>query len=118
MASSKRRLICAAIDKRQVVIFTYKNRRRVAEPHAFGPFENGQYVLHAWQRSGGSGMDWRDFHVDEISDFALTDVSFRRPHSGYNPAGKPFAHIICCVPPGRARETTHASCTRPKGGMS
>lgn len=91
--------IYEAIRNRAVATFDYDGSRRVIEPHMLGTYRDGDEMLHAWQRSGGSGVGWRDFETAKIGGFALTGQLFRKAHSGYNPAGKPFVRIACCLEP-------------------
>ncbi|HET9148984.1 MAG TPA: WYL domain-containing protein [Alphaproteobacteria bacterium] len=91
--------ICEAIRNQAVVTFEYDGSRRVVEPYVLGVYRDGDEMLHTWQRSGGSGSGWRDFETAKIHSFALTGQSFRRPHAGYNPSGKPYVRITCCLEP-------------------
>lgn len=91
--------ICEAIRDHAVVTFDYDGSRRVVEPHILGLYRDGDEMLHAWQRTGGSGLGWRDFETAKMAGFAFAGRSFRKPHSGYNPRGKPYVRIICCLEP-------------------
>ncbi|WP_422392371.1 WYL domain-containing protein [Nitratireductor thuwali] len=77
-------LICDAISNRHVLTFTYKGRVRTVEPHALGYDGDGDLTLCAWQLSGGSGQDFRDFHVDKLFGLAATGASFAGPRLGYS----------------------------------
>ena len=90
---------CRAIRNRQVLTFEYHGKLRVVEPHMLGFFENGSESLHAWQRSGGSKVEWRNFHTGDIRGCEPTGEIFKRPHSGYNPDGANYAFIICELDP-------------------
>ena len=82
-----------------MVAFVYDGNRRVVEPHMVSVYRDGDVMLHAWQRCGGSGTDWRDFEVAKIERLAITEWTFRKPHSGYHPSAKPYVRIVCRLEP-------------------
>lgn len=73
------------IEKRQVVTFISKGRRRTAEPYLLGYNTAGNLELSVRQQSGGSGVGWRGFLVDELRDVAATPATFDGRPPGYNP---------------------------------
>jgi predicted DNA-binding transcriptional regulator YafY len=80
--------ITHAIDKREVLTFTYAQRHRVVEPHVFG-IHNGKKQLLGYQIRGESSSGglpaWRRFDVDGIVDLKVTDEEFpahRPPPAG------------------------------------
>lgn len=89
--------ICDAITSMKIVEFRYKGSWRTAEPHALGYNQRGKLTLCAWQLSGGSGADWRDFHVELISEFIVTDDTFQEPRPGFNPCDKTLSTVVCSV---------------------
>jgi predicted DNA-binding transcriptional regulator YafY len=91
--------ICEAIRRQAVATFDYDGSRRMVEPHMLSIYRDGDKMLHAWQRSGGSGVGWRDFETAKIGNFALTDSTFRKPHNGYYPNAKPYVSVICRLEP-------------------
>lgn len=90
-------IIIEAISKKKVVSFTYKDRFRVVEPHTFGVDSKRQMTLSAWQRSGGSGEGWRDFHIKKMSELKLTDEYFIEPREGYRRGDSTLEKIIAEV---------------------
>ena len=71
--------IRSAIEKRQVVEFSYKGHIRIAEPHIYG-IKNEKRQLLVYQIGGGTSSggipDWRRLNIDEISGFKVTDQTF------------------------------------------
>lgn len=87
--------ICDAIRDRAVLRFTYKGSVRTVEPHLLGYDSDGDLTLSAWQLSGGSGQNWRDFHVAKLSGIARTGSHFSGPRPGYNPNDRTLDRIVC-----------------------
>jgi predicted DNA-binding transcriptional regulator YafY len=93
MVSSQ--VVCAAIQARQVVTFTYKFKVRTVEPHAVGYDSDGDLTLCGWQLAGGSGQDFRDFHLDKATSFSTTGTTFAMPRPGYNRNDPTLSRILC-----------------------
>lgn len=89
--------ICDAIKGMKVIEFRYKGAWRSVEPHALGINARGKLTLCAWQLTGGSGADWRDFHFDLIGDVVVTNEEFDGPRPGYNPCDKTLVSVICSI---------------------
>lgn len=87
--------ILQAISGKRTLKVTYNQSVRMVEPHAFGYDHDGDLTLSCWQRSGGSGVGFRDLHVDKITSIAITDQTFPGPRFGYSRTSKKFPHIIC-----------------------
>lgn len=87
--------ICDAIKNRKILAFQYKNGRRTVEPHLLGYNDDGALTLSAWQRSGGSGEDWRDFQVARLSGLAVVEGPSEAPRPGYNPLDEKMFQIMC-----------------------
>jgi predicted DNA-binding transcriptional regulator YafY len=77
--------ICQAIAERRVIQFRYKFKTRTVEPHMVGWGKDGVLTLSGWQLSGGSGMAFRDFHLDKLTELYITRQTFEQPRPGYNP---------------------------------
>jgi hypothetical protein len=90
-------MICQAIEQMRVIEFRYKASWRSAEPHTVGYNNRSVLTLCAWQRSGGSGQSWRDFHVNLMSDLIVTDESFDGPREGYNPSDSTLSNVLCTL---------------------
>lgn len=87
--------ICRAIKEQRVLSFQYKGRVRTVEPHALGYDGDGDLTLSCWQLSGGSGVNFRDFHVRKLSALTITDASFSNARPGYNRHDKTLARVLC-----------------------
>lgn len=88
-------VICDAIARKAVLSFRYKGAIRRVEPHTLGYDSDGDLTLSAWQLSGGSGQDWRDFHVSKLSGLATTGENFAGPRRGYNPNDSTLTRVVC-----------------------
>ena len=73
------RLLRQAIAGKQVVSFTLKGCRRIAEPHDYGVIR-GERMLLLNQVGGesrsGNRLGWRWARVDEIGDLQILDRRF------------------------------------------
>jgi predicted DNA-binding transcriptional regulator YafY len=76
-------LISKAISEMRLIQFHYKGAVRTVEPHSYGMQVNGSDALCGWQRSGGSGQEFRLFRGDEIEMLHLMDENFPEPRTGY-----------------------------------
>ncbi|UIY30445.1 hypothetical protein LZK73_07645 [Neorhizobium galegae] len=56
----------------------YKDTRRRVRPHILGYVGEGELALSAWQMAG-TGVGWRLFHVDEISEAHSDRRRFPQP---------------------------------------
>lgn len=86
-----------AINAMMVIEFRYNGSRRIVEPHALGINNRGKLTLCAWQLSGGSGNDWRDYHVERISELVVSEDAFAEPRPGFNPNDKTLKTVICSL---------------------
>ena len=72
-------IIRNAIANTNIIEFTYKGHRRIAEPHVYG-IKNEKRQLLVYQVGGGTSSgripDWRRVAIDEISGFKATDQKF------------------------------------------
>jgi len=87
--------ICEAIRNRRIITFTYERRQREVEPHLLGYDHDGDLTLSCWQLSGGSGVDWRDFRVSNLTGLATTQRTFAGPRPGYNPNDNTIQRVVC-----------------------
>jgi len=87
--------ICAAIKSRSIITFRYDEAVRRVEPHQVGYDHDGDLTLSAWQLSGGSGVDWRDFHIAKMSGLSTTAEHFSGPRPGYNPRNRKMHRVLC-----------------------
>lgn len=86
-------IVIDAIKQRQIIEFRYKDISRRVRPHILGYVGDGALALSAWQIAG-TGIGWRLFHIDEISELHRTDNGFRGPARGYNPNDPSFSRIV------------------------
>ena len=89
------RMLCNAIHNRSIVRFEYDSSTKTVEPHQVGYDHDGDLTLSAWQLSGGSGVDWRDFHIAKMSGLSVTGRTFAGPRPGYNPNNSKMSRILC-----------------------
>jgi hypothetical protein len=88
-------LICEAIAGRRMISFAYKGSVRTVEPYILGYGEAGELVLSAVQRSGGSGVGFRTFLVEELGPLSMSDKGFPRDHPDYRPGDAFFVRVVC-----------------------
>ena len=86
---------CEAIRDQLLVEFLYKGSIRRVEPHAVGYDTKGHLTLSGWQLSGGSGQDWRDFHLSLVSQVVVLTQRFAGPREGYNRNDKTLTRVVC-----------------------
>jgi hypothetical protein len=87
-------LIQRAIRGRLLLVVSYDLSERIIEPHLAGYNQRGKLTLSAWQRSGGSGVGWRDFIIPKIASIYLPGESFDRARPGYNPNDRTMSQIL------------------------
>jgi predicted DNA-binding transcriptional regulator YafY len=90
-----REAICKAIQSKSVISFQYQGSQRQAEPHLLGYKKDGNLVLSAFQLSGGSGVDWRDFLLSKMSALSTTAKRFQSARPGYNRDDHTMSEILC-----------------------
>ena len=82
--------ICDAIRLKHVVRFLYHGGVREVEPHVYGRNASGSELLRAYQLRGpsrsGETDGWKMFHVEDISQLAVTFEPFTAPRAGYAPS--------------------------------
>ncbi len=86
-------IIIDAIKRRRIIEFRYTDMTRRVRPHILGYVGEGALALSAWQIAG-TGVGWRLFHIDQISELNRTDNGFPGPARGYNPDDPSFSRII------------------------
>lgn len=86
-------IIIDAIERQRIIELRYKDVKRSVRPHILGHVGAGELALSAWQIAG-TGVGWRLFHVDDISELTPTGRSFRSPSRGYNSSDPSFSRII------------------------
>ena len=95
--------ICDAIRLRRVVRFLYHGGVREVEPHMYGRNAGGSELLRAYQLRGpsssGEPVGWKLFHVEDISQLAVTFEPFTAPREGYAPVDKVITFVNCRIEP-------------------
>ena len=95
--------ICAAVARRQLLMFGYKGVVRVAEPHLYGRLADGREALSAWMRPGWSRTSpeggWRLFHADALERVQGLPELFGGPRPDFNPEDPHFAEVFCRLAP-------------------
>ena len=86
--------IIKAITNRSVITFRYKGKLRTVEPHLLGYDTKNHLTLSAWQLSGGSGVNFRDFHVGDMSGITITAQTFASARKGYNSFDTKMTRIL------------------------
>lgn len=91
-------LLIRAIRERRRLMFAYRDRLRVVEPHRYGEAGNGHRLLNAWLRPGHSRTTpeggWRSFALEDIEKVQLLDETFAGPRAGYAPHDPRFATVF------------------------
>jgi hypothetical protein len=94
--------ICDAIRLRRVVRFLYHGGVREVEPYVYGRNAGGAELLRAYQLRGASRSveaGWKMFHVEYISQLAVTFEPFDAPRGGYTPDDKVITFVNCRIEP-------------------
>ena len=89
--------ICEAIGQRRVESFIYKSAPRSAEPYILGYDDKGALTLSAFQISGGSGVGFRTFVLDNMALVTMTERRFDGMRPEYNPRDRYFSRILCQI---------------------
>lgn len=87
--------ICKAIQAHSILTFRYKGSIRTVEPHTLGYDGDGDLTLCAWQLSGGSGVGFRDFHVQKLSELSTAQQSFSGARPGFRRGDQTLSRILC-----------------------
>ena len=94
-------LIKSAIENKQLLSFTYKDKKRLVEPYTFGQSKQGKDTLSAFQIEGGSDgegdMCWRQFALREMKNLTLLDDTFENTREDYHPDNAKMSFIYWTV---------------------
>ena len=81
-------IIKSAIENKQLLSFTYKDKKRLVEPYTFGQSKQGKDTLSAFQIDGGttaSGQEcWRQFPLREMKNLTLLEETFENTREDYH----------------------------------
>ena len=93
--------ICAAIEDRAEIRFSYDGGTRTVEPHCHGTSRTGKEVLRGYQTGGfsksGPGAGWRLFEVRKIVSLRQTGGIFPSNRTDYNPNDNSMRSVHCHV---------------------
>ena len=116
-------LIRGAIRRRRLLMFLYRGRIRVVEPHLYGVNTARHTVLSAWQKNQASRVSprdcWRTYFVNHMRRVEMLPIEFEAPRETYNPNRPPMAWIIDQLPgdataaPASARRSVNGSVEDP-----
>jgi hypothetical protein len=90
-------VLTSAIENRNLIEFKYSGDLRKVEPHLLGKNKAGVMTLSAWQTEGKSGIGWRGYSVDKISELKIADCTFDVARPGYNPNDNTMIQIFSRV---------------------
>jgi len=102
-ATELREQLCAAIQRRSLVMFEYGDLIRVVEPHRFGVNSAGHEMLSGWLRAGYSRSDpaggWRNYLLNDISALQVLDAPFADTRPGYAAHDPRMREVYCELAP-------------------
>jgi hypothetical protein len=86
-----------AIAGRRLIAMHYPGHDRLVEPHILGVTVAGHEALSGYQVAGTAGSHlrgWKNFVLDEVGELAVTEATFARARSDYNPDDPSFALVL------------------------
>ena len=91
--------IISAIEKNEVLSFTYEGQPREVEPHAVGVSTGGYKVLRCFQVNGHQQHEhsWDLVPLSKIADLSTTKQKFDGTRSGYKSGDKGMTTIYAHV---------------------
>jgi len=101
-----RATLCAAMEKRRVIEFSYHGGYRTVEPFCLGIVRSGDAdneSLFCYQTGGFSDLresvGWKLYRASEIRGIELTGDTFTGGRSGYDPDDTGMENVYCRVIP-------------------
>jgi len=98
MITELENIIAKAIKTQNILSIQYEGHQRFVEPHLLGIAMTGNFLLNAYQTSGGSNSggtpQWRRFNLAKIEEISLVPSHFARPRPDYNPNDNAMQRII------------------------
>ena len=92
------RRICAAIEFKQLLVFSYDGLPRVIEPHAHGVSSTGKEVVRGFQTDGQSSrgaLGWQLWNVAKMDSLQVSESIFAKTRPGYT-RGDSQMHPVHC----------------------
>ena len=99
MENNIKKVICSAIQSKQMIQFNYEDSTRVAEPYCYGQSKGGNEFLRAFQVKGhsksGKSAGWKLFRASKMENIIVTEEYFAIGHHyGKEPVIK---NAYCCI---------------------
>jgi hypothetical protein len=101
---TNRSALCAAINARRVIEFSYHGGYRTVEPYALGITMRGDAdneSLICYQTGGQNDLDqgggWKLYRVSEMEEIKLSREQFPGNRPGYDPDNIDMVEIVCRV---------------------
>ena len=111
------RLIRQAIRRRRLLMFLYRGRIRVVEPHLYGVNTARHAVLSAWQKNQASQVSprdcWRTYFVNHMRRVEMLPIAFDEARETYNPNRPPMTCVIDRLPPVSSSDTADVKSETP-----
>ncbi len=86
-----------AIRNKRIIMFTYKGKERIVEPHAYGTGHHHEDILKGYQTAGKSDdpvPGWATFPVSQMLELKITKSNFEGPRPDYAKDDKSFHNIF------------------------
>lgn len=99
MKNDIKKMICSAINSRQLIQFNYEDSTRIVEPYCYGLSKDDNEVLRAYQIKGhsksGHPVGWKLFRASKMENIIVNDEFFAIGHHyGAEPVIK---KAYCCI---------------------
>jgi hypothetical protein len=102
-ATELRAQLCAAIQRRSLVMVEYGDLIRVVEPHRYGVNSAGHEMLSGWLRAGYSRSDpaggWRSYLLTDVHALQVLDAPFAGTRPGYVAHDPRMRDVYCELTP-------------------
>ena len=108
-----------AIRAKRLLIFMYRGRLRVVEPHVYGINTAKHTVLSAWQTNRASKVSppncWRTYFINHMRRVEVLPIAFDAARETYNPQQPQIAVTIEGIPPATTSPADASSLRAPAG---
>lgn len=87
--------IIEAIEKQNIIEFSYEGKLRVVEPHCYGKTTAGNEAIRAYQTDGYSSsgkMGWKLYDLGKADSIEVSDDTFKT-RSDYKSGDKGMSEI-------------------------
>jgi hypothetical protein len=93
-SSSKKDILCFAINNKQRIRFKYNEKERIGEPQCCGTSTAGKEVVRVHLLKGGSRPE-QLFEVAQIKSLEILDEFFTKPGPNYKRDDSAMKEIYC-----------------------